>query len=333
MRPSSDLLRLAREQSWKRFGRSVTFYLPGMFHLDGATGRYPALSITGARCSMGCDHCRGRILRTMLDLDEPERLVEKCLELDARGERGVLLSGGCDPEGRLPWGRFLKALEEVRLRTNLLLSVHCGLVDEPTARALRGVGVDQALIDVVGDDETYRDVCHSRGGVQRIRESMAALQAAGLPLVPHIVCGLNHGRIVGERLAIDMVAEFQVEQLVFVSLMPLSGTPMNRVRPPEAGVVATLIAEARLRLPEVRLSLGCARQRGNREMETLALRAGVNRMALPSDEALAEARALGLDIRFQDTCCSVSQDLSETSWPKAIKPGARRSREPEGAMA
>ena len=46
-------------------------------------------------------------------------------------------------------------------------------------------------------------------------------------------------------------------------------------------------------------------------MEMLAIDAGVNRMALPSDEAVEHARRHGLEVRFQATCCSVSGDLSE----------------------
>jgi hypothetical protein len=42
----------------------------------------------------------------------------------------------------------------------------------------------------------------------------------------------------------------------------------------------------------------------------LAIDAGVNRVALPSDEAVEHARGYGLEIRFQATCCSVSEDLS-----------------------
>lgn len=42
--------------SWQNFGRRITFYLPGMFRVDGMTGKYPALSITGSRCALQCGH-------------------------------------------------------------------------------------------------------------------------------------------------------------------------------------------------------------------------------------------------------------------------------------
>jgi uncharacterized radical SAM superfamily protein len=65
---------------------------------------------------------------------------------------------------------------------------------------------------------------------------------------------------------------------------------------------------ARLRMPHTLISLGCARPRGDDRLDVLAVEAGVNRMALPSDEAIARAKAYGLEIRYRKTCCSVPGD-------------------------
>jgi hypothetical protein len=62
------------------------------------------------------------------------------------------------------------------------------------------------------------------------------------------------------------------------------------------------------------MSLGCARTRGDEEIERLALEAGVNRMALPSDAVIERAGELGLEIRYQRTCCSVEADFSKGCW-------------------
>jgi uncharacterized radical SAM superfamily protein len=179
---------------------------------------------------------------------------------------------------------------------------------------LKEAGVDQALIDVIGDEETLRQVYHLDCGIEQIAASLERLQKAGLPLIPHIVCGLHFGQMRGERKAIEMLAAFDVEQLVVVSLMNLKDTPLAKTEPPAAEDVADVICEARLRLPNARISLGCARQRGNTRLETLALDAGVNRMALPSDEAVERAQYYGLEIKYQKTCCSVTQDISSASW-------------------
>jgi lipoyl synthase len=310
----TDLFAQARELSWKKFGKRITFYLPGLFTLDGVCGEYPAVSITGSHCALRCDHCSGKILDGMICAGSGDHLLEKCLHLEEKGCRGVLISGGCDEEGRLPWEGFIPAIREIKSRTNLYLSIHCGLVTDRDAHLLKEAGVDQALIDVIGDDVTYRDIYHVPFGVSRIADSLGALERAGLPIVPHIVCGLHYGKMRGEWDAVRMISRFHVEQLVVVSLMRIPGTPAFRAESPPAEGVAGIIAEARMRLPDVRISLGCARQRGNPRLETLAIDAGVNRMALPSDDAVGHALKYGLEVRYQRTCCSISRDCSQEVW-------------------
>jgi len=303
-------LKAAREKSWEAFGKKITFYVPGMIRCDGVCGRYQAVSITGGACMLQCEHCRGELLRSMIPATTPEALMEKCLRLAEGGNHGVLISGGCDENGRLPWDRFLRAIREIKDRTGLLISIHSGLVDDATARGLKEAGVDQALIDVVGDDETYGSICHVPFGVSEIVSSLERLRGAGLEIVPHVVCGLHFGELRGETRALQIISGFDVRQLVIVSVMKIQGRSEGGFVVPRAEAVAEIIAEARCIMPEVSISLGCARQRGNRRLETLAIDAGVNRMALPSEEAVEHARRYGLEVKFQATCCSVSEDLS-----------------------
>jgi uncharacterized radical SAM superfamily protein len=310
--PSSfaERLHAARELSWRLHGNRITFYLPGMFRLDGATGRYPALSITGGECALGCDHCQGKILSSMIFTQSADRLLSRCRELAARGTYGVLISGGCTAEGRLPWEPFLTAIATIKSETALFISVHSGLVDDGDALGLKQAGVDQVLIDVIGDDDTFKNVYHLPFGIDRIAASMTALQRAGLPMVPHIVCGIHYGGMRGEKRAVAMISRFKVERVAIVSLMPLPGTRMEAMRPPAPEAVADIIAEVRFAMPHVPISLGCARQRGNRQLEEMAIDAGVNHLALPSEEAVKRAQAYGLDIGYQATCCSVVPDPS-----------------------
>lgn len=305
---------LAPDASRPRQGRRITFYLPGMFLLDKQVGRYPAVSVTGGECAFGCDHCNREILRTMLPATSPETLVARAQALKARGMHGLLVSGGCDAGGRLPWREFAPAIKRIKEETGLLVSAHAGFPDAAQAELLRCSGVDQVLVDVIGDDDTLGRVYHAPFGVARVREGLRALQAAGLSVVPHIVCGLHYGQMLGEMRALELVAAIDPALLVVVSLMPLPGTPMRTVVPPSGEDVVAIIREARRLMPRVACSLGCARQRGARRLERLVLREGVERMALPSAEAVAYAGELGYEVRFQQTCCSVHQDLSAASW-------------------
>jgi lipoyl synthase len=303
-----------RRISWENLGKQITFYVPGMFYCNGVKGRYPGISITGDECALSCDHCGGNILMTMIPATNPHELLEKCMRLEKRGNYGVLLSGGCTQNGKLPWQEFVPVIAQIKQKTDLFISVHSGLVDYGEALALKSAGVDQALIDVIGDNETYRKVYHVPFGVAEIEKSMDALQKANLPTVPHVVCGLDYGRITGEEQALEMISRFSVDQLVIVSLMNVTGTIMEKVTPPDAHLVARIIAKARTLMPETCINLGCARQRGNTLMETLAIDAGVNRMALPSEEAILRAKFHGLEIRYQKTCCSVTKNFAGGSW-------------------
>ncbi len=84
---------------------------------------------------------------------------------------------------------------------------------------------------------------------------------------------------------------------------------MAKVPPPSPDSVAFFIAQARLELPHLEAGLGCARPRGSysRELDVLAIKAGINSLALPSDRALAEAESRGLEIVYQETCCSLGR--------------------------
>jgi uncharacterized radical SAM superfamily protein len=174
------------------------------------------------------------------------------------------------------------------------------------------------LIDVMGDDETASQVYHL-SGLGQIRQSLDSIAGSGLQLVPHIVTGLYYGRMKSEYQALELLSRYDVSALVIGVLTPLKGTPMAGMAPPSPIEVARLIAQARLMMPQVPISLGCERPR-NRQglmLERMAIKAGATRMAVWSDQAIAEAEGLGLNPRFQYTCCSV-EFKKEFESPKAF---------------
>jgi len=296
----------AWEITRKNHGSDFTFYLPGMIRYGNMRGRYPALSLTGDRCQLQCEHCKGLLLEPMIPAATPEALVGKCLKLARSGHAGLLLSGGSDQRGRLPWEKFVKAISRVKSETGLFISAHCGFLDFETAVALKAAGVDQALIDVMGDEDTARKIYHL-DGLHEVVNSLEALSRSELDIVPHIVAGLNYGRMQGEHEALRIIQRFQPSALVMVVLTPLKGTPMARVPPLPPIEVARLIARARVMMPNIPISLGCERPRnkGNELMEALAICAGATRMAVWSQSTLDLVLDLELKSLFQPTCCSV----------------------------
>ncbi len=284
----------------------MTFYLPGMIRYGNLRGLYPAISLTGDRCELLCEHCRGLLLTPMIQVTSPDVLVKKCRNLARSGWVGVLLSGGSNREGRIPWERFYGAISTIKSETGLFISAHSGFLDLATAKGLKQAGVDQALIDVMGDEETAREIYHL-DGLHTVVASLENLVSAGIEVVPHIVAGLMYGRIKGEYDALRIIDRFLPASLVIVVLTPLKGTPMSSVSPPSPAEIARLIATARLLMPRVPISLGCERPRTGegQAMEELAIHAGATRMAVWSKKTVDLAVSLGLKPRFQPTCCSI----------------------------
>jgi uncharacterized radical SAM superfamily protein len=303
------LMEGARRLSREHVGADLLCFIPGTMHYMGDRGRCPTISITGSACALNCDHCQRRILDTMVPATDPAALVAVCRRMADAGNIGVLVSGGSLPDGSMPWGRFTGALREVKATTPLKVTIHTGLIDAATAAALAEAGVDEFLIDVIGSEDTMRQVYHLPGATLASMEaSLAALEATGRPVIPHIVVGLHYGEVRGEVEALEMVARHPPFALVIVVLRPVPGSPMGHVEPPAPETVARFMALARLRMPAVPQALSCARPPGRyrKRLDALAVEAGINRIAMPAEEALERARQLGMTIEFHNTCCSKS---------------------------
>ncbi|MEM4700227.1 MAG: radical SAM protein [Candidatus Nezhaarchaeales archaeon] len=299
----------------------VLFYAPSFKHyevegLRNSPWDWPAISITGPSCALGCEHCRGEILRHMLPATTPSRLYEACLEAHRRGAKGVLISGGCLPDGSVPLGPFIPTIAKVRRELGLRVVVHTGLVSEGVAEGLAEAGVDAAMMDVVGDEETARLVCHLDASLEDYERSLARLSSRGVPTVPHVVVGLHYGEVRGELRALEAISRLEPSAVVVIALIPLPSTPMESLAPPPPSSVARVLAAARLLMPETPVALGCARPRGRyrAELDRLALMAGVDAIAFPSREGLRAAEEMGLRVKLRPTCCSqVFEDLGGPS--------------------
>jgi uncharacterized radical SAM superfamily protein len=292
---------------------TIHFYAPGLKRFRTSeyagqdAGRFVSVSVTGSECALACDHCNSRVLEGMTPLAS-NSLFELCARLRGRGARGVLVSGGCDRRGRVPLLRHAPALVRVRRELGLTVRVHPGLADEPTAAALGPVDVDGAMLDVIGAEETIRDVYHLEVPVAEYGRALERLERHGVPLVPHIVVGLHYGRLLGEWRALEMIAERKVKLLVLVILMPLYGTAMAATAPPPVEEIGKFFADARRAMPDTPISLGCARPIGPMKgaLDRLAVDAGFCGIAYPAEGIVAYAESRGLTPQFHDACCGVN---------------------------
>ena len=262
---------------------------------DEITWSYPLdtaiLSLTGRECGLNCAHCGGHYLKGMRPIWEAE----------PDGAPSCLISGGCDPAGRVP---VLAHLDRVRAwRQGRRLNWHVGLITEAEMAAIAPLA-DVVSFDLVGDDETIREVYGLDRTVQDYVETYRLIRRYARTL-PHITVGLRGGAMGHEWPALELLEEMGADGLVFLVLIPTPGTRYADRLPPSPAAVADLLAEARLRFPATPIHLGCMRPRGvyRDELDPLAVQAGVNLVVSPARYARKLAAELGLAGRRMRECC------------------------------
>jgi uncharacterized radical SAM superfamily protein len=277
---------------------------------------FPAFSITDGSCGLNCDHCQKKILEPMIPATDPGMLDRSVRHLiETQGLNGFLLSGGSNKRNEIPYGRYLPVVEKLKEDfPELKIAVHSALLDESRAKAMESAGVDTVMMDVIGAAETIRDVYKLDRPVDDFEETLAALCSTSMEVTPHIVVGLHYGQILGEANALDIVSRYPVTALVLVVIMPFYAKPGTFVTP-ETRDVGHIFLEARERLPQQQVLLGCARPPGmhKRVTDAYAIMAGLDGIAFPADGAVSVAHTIGRPFEQAHSCCSIKlgSDFSE----------------------
>jgi len=306
-----ELRNLLESGAFKPRGREIHFYAPSFTyyktkHYCSSTNAFPTISVTGNSCALNCKHCGGKVLETMHHALSPKELYALGVKLKQDGAKGCLVSGGCLTDGSVPLDKFIPVLSRFKRELGLTVFVHTGIIESKTAVALKIAGADAALIDVIGSAQTLEEIYNLKISVQDFANSLKALQKAEMPFVPHIIVGLNNSKLDGELEALQMIEQVKPSAIVIIAFMPIRGTAMANVSPPKPIDIAKVALMARLMFPKTPLTLGCMRPKGKSRGETdiLALKAGVDAVAFPSEAAVQFAKDKGYETVFSPFCCA-----------------------------
>jgi len=269
---------------------------------------FPAFSITAGACGLNCDHCQKKILKPMIPATNPDMLDRKVRQLIAtQGLNGFLLSGGSNKKNEISYGRYMPVVEKLkRDHPDLKVAIHSALLDERRAKEMESAGADTVMMDVIGAVETIKEVYKLERPVEDFESTLAALCTTSMEVTPHIVIGLHYGRILGEANALDIVSRYDVTALVLVVIMPFYAKPGTFVTPATSDV-GRIFLEARERLPDKQVLLGCARPPGmhKRVTDAYAIMAGLDGIAFPADGAVSVAHTIGRPFEQAHSCCSI----------------------------
>ncbi|MCL7474943.1 MAG: hypothetical protein M8352_02740 [ANME-2 cluster archaeon] len=288
----------ARTRTIARSGRRLNFYI--------TSNLFPSISITGSQCSLHCKHCGGKLLERLIPCTTPDDLVSTALVAEMQGAKGILVTGGCDPKGRVPVPAISAAIATIKERTDLRVIAHTGFITPDEAGLLQDSGLDGAGFDVVGDMTVVREVYGLDLSEQDYISSLDALSDAGIMLFPHVCVGLNAGRAGGELHALEMIRGRTVSTVVITGLMPIEGTPFSGAKPDPMDFARVITAAVEL-FPDTPITLGCARSSGrDRELiDYLAIESGVENIAIPTRYAVEYAKRNGYSTDYYGTCCGL----------------------------
>lgn len=270
---------------------------------------WPAVSITGGECLLQCDHCKARVLEPMIPARTPEALWRVVNEQIEQGARGMLLTGGSNHRNEVEYDAYYPVVRRIKdAFPAFRIALHTALTDADGARSMEQAGIDAAMMDVIGAQDTITQVYHLRRKVDDFERTLEVLVATRLKVVPHIVLGLHYGRFLGEWRALEMVRRHRPDALVLVAAMPFYAPAARPFVTPDAHVVGRFFLDARRGLPDLPLLLGCARPpgRAKSQIDAYAVMAGFNGIAHPADGMVELAARLGRPVRVTPSCCSIA---------------------------
>jgi hypothetical protein len=243
------------------------------------------VSVTGTRCSLNCKHCGGHYLKGM-----------KRLSQLTGNERSILISGGCNSEGEVPFLNYRNKIEELKKKSKIVL--HSGFLKEEKTHFLDKLA-DKVSFDFIGSEKTIRNVYGLNLGVDDFLNSFCAI-AKKVDAVPHLTIGLEGGKVNGEKRAVELLSSIGVKRIVFNIFIPTPGTCFESRAPPDTKEVLKLLSLARGKFNE--LMLGCMRPGGpyrNRlDFEAINL---VDRIVTPSPQVL-KLKGIGGSKVFRECC-------------------------------
>ncbi|MFP3064754.1 MAG: radical SAM protein [Sulfolobus sp.] len=284
--------------------RPLFLYAPGLKryeteYLSSKSG-WKAVSVTGSHCAFNCKHCGRRILYGMEDASTEEKLTKILESTVSEGHKGIVLSGGSTIRGEVPIWKFTSVLK--KYKDKLTYIAHTGVVkSQEIANRFAEAGIKIALLDMVGDDDTIRDILGQPFTVDEYLNSFKYLKNAGILVVPHIIVGLSEKGVESELNALELLKGVKPDAVIVVGLMPLS------ISFPKQAKVEDMIKVLKKARDEysVPVMLGCARPRGGEyiKVERFAVDYDIDGIAFPEEDTIEYAKDKR-QLIFNNSCCA-----------------------------
>ena len=309
---NSNMKKNEKDQTY----RELVFAVPGskVFiskYYRNTPNSFLNVSLTGSKCELLCKHCRGILLKDMINVKYNCNLIEILQKYGDETIRGILISGGFDKEGVLNLsGNILDDVKNIKSKmgSKIKIYIHAGFVDNDTAINLKKSGVDGVLVNVIGSENAIRNVYNLENkNPEDYYNSIATLKKNNLKVSAHVVIGIDNGEISDEFRSVERIIKLGVDSIVFVILKRLSKEISIAELKFEDEELLNLIKYARELNPSVPITFGCAKPAGikTEQLEIEIIKLGIDVLAFPSDKAIEFALNNNIRFKFVEECCAL----------------------------
>ncbi len=258
---------------------------------------FPSISITGEECYFSCLHCNRKYLKTMLYVNQ-ENLYEKAIELNNKGAKGILFSGGLNASGKVPIDYSI--LKKIKQDTALIINLHSGFLARGDAKEIKKSEIDAVSFDFVGSNDVIERILKMPFKVSDYEKTVKFLIEEDVNVIPHICVGLDYGRVIGEYNAVEILKKYPIKSLTLLVLIKNELQKINSVDY-EIKSIKDFFIYTRNSFPDAKLSLGCMRPRIKELDETALL---FDNIVNPSKSMIKLIRNES-SIIVKEICCSV----------------------------
>ncbi len=333
------------------------------------------ISLTGPNCQLLCKHCKGLLLKDMIDISYFDMFNSNIRLQDTKNNslkkqgvkeikylnqyiKGVLFSGGFDKNGQLPLDnntiekiKYIQKNIKTKINKDAKFYMHLGFISQEQVQTLKQLDLDGVFVNVIFDEYVIRNIYNLKDKTAKdFYENIKILKKINLKVSPHIIIGLNEGKINKEFETIEKLSELNIDSIVFAVAKNLYKTHnftsfstalninkqdftnentdekqayqnLNLINK-QFNLINQYISRiieifnyAKKTLPSVSITLGCARPPGifSENLEIKLLKNAINVISFPSDNTIQYAIDKKYDFKFEELCCAL------LNWKNFIK--------------
>ncbi len=224
---------------------------------------------------------------------------------DIKAFSSVLISGGYNEKGEIPWKESLSFLKELR-KKGYRINLHLGTCEKAEVSLLKEIS-PVISFDFITDDEML-EMAGFSVRKKDFLSTFSLLLKENFPIFPHLLLGRNRGKIKQEYQALRILASYSPEKLVFLVYLP---PPVCSFSPPSLFELERFWGKAREILPGTNFYLGCLRPRGifGEKIEELALKYQFQKVVMPSRRIKTLAEEQSFLLKEEWECCVFDSDI------------------------